>query len=91
MSLLTIRDVQARLNVSRACAYALIQQGVLPHIRIGTGRGTIRVDADDLEQFIQQSKQATARAVDSPIRTAPPAGFTHLNSERLGDAWSENV
>jgi excisionase family DNA binding protein len=84
MSLLTVREIQNRLRVSRACVYALIESGRLPAIRIGVGRGTIRVDEADLDAFV------TARRGDS-IRPGRLPGtateFVQLDADRLRRAW----
>jgi excisionase family DNA binding protein len=48
-SLLTVRDVAARLGVSRATVYKLCEEGALPHIRISN---SIRVAPDALEAYL---------------------------------------
>jgi excisionase family DNA binding protein len=63
---LTLDDVAETLNVSWSQAYALVRRKELLAIQIG-GRGQWRVEADELERFIQQ-KYAEARA-----GTVPPA------------------
>lgn len=88
MALLTIKQMQAELAISRACAYALIESGQLPCIRIGVGRGTIRVDESDLCEFIESRKQNAT----SKRRKAKPnhgATFVHLNAEKLRQAWTD--
>jgi excisionase family DNA binding protein len=57
---LTLDDVAEILNVSWSQAYALVRRRELIAIQIG-GRGQWRVEADELERFIQQ-KYAEARA-----------------------------
>jgi len=85
MSLLTVREVQERLRVSRACVYALIASGQLAAIRIGLGRGTIRIDADDLNAFL-----ASRRIPVQPAnrRATGGNGFIHLDADRLRHAWT---
>lgn len=88
MQLLTVTDVQQRLNVSRACVYSLIAEGKLPCVRIGVGRGTIRVDEAELEAFVEK-----CRTVPTPSRK-PSQGhdeFRHLNVQRLRNAWQTDV
>jgi excisionase family DNA binding protein len=86
MSLFTIRQVQDRLNVSRACVYSLIESGRLPCIRIGIGRGTIRVDESDLNSFILASRSQPKPRVS---RISAENEFRYLDADRLRSAWSE--
>ena len=50
---LTLADVAEVLNTSSAQVYALVRRGDLPAIKIG-GRGQWRVEANQLEEFIQR-------------------------------------
>lgn len=50
---LTLTDVSEVLNISSAQAYALVRRGDLPAIKIG-GRGQWRVEAVELEAYIQR-------------------------------------
>ncbi len=47
--LLTIRDVAARLGVCRATAYAMVERGELPVVRIGSA---VRVHPADLQALV---------------------------------------
>lgn len=58
--LLRVKDVAERLNVHLCTAYELIHEGKLPFLRVGSGRGTIRVRPADLERFIQDSMESQA-------------------------------
>lgn len=60
---LTLADVADVLNTSSAQVYALVRRGELPAIKIG-GRGQWRVEADQLEQFIEQMYAQTREFVD---------------------------
>lgn len=55
---LTLADVQEALNIKPAQAYALVRSGELPAIQIG-GRNTWRVEASELEAYIQRQYEAT--------------------------------
>lgn len=55
---LTLPDVCEILNISSSQAYALVRSGDLPAIRIG-GRGQWRVEATELEAFIQRKYSET--------------------------------
>lgn len=50
---LQLADVAEVLNISAAQAYALVRSGELPAIKIG-GRGQWRVEASELETYIQR-------------------------------------
>ena len=50
---LTLTDVAEILNTSSAQVYALVRRGDLPAIKIG-GRGQWRVEATQLETYIQR-------------------------------------
>lgn len=66
---LQLPDVCDVLNISSSQAYALVRSGDLPAIRIG-GRGQWRVEASELEAFIQRKYSETREFVD----TNPYAG-----------------
>lgn len=50
---LTLADVVEQLNISMAQARALVRTGELPAIQVG-GRGVWRVEASELEAYIQR-------------------------------------
>jgi|SRR5579884_1811055 len=58
VALLTIEQAAQRLSVSAATVYDLCARRKLPHVRIGTGRGTTRVDEQALEEFIKATDKA---------------------------------
>ena len=51
---LQLADVAEILNTSSAQVYALVRRGELPAIKIG-GRGQWRVEASELEGYIQRA------------------------------------
>jgi excisionase family DNA binding protein len=61
---LTLADVAEVLNTSSAQVYALVRRGDLPAIKIG-GRGQWRVEASQLEEFIQRMYAQTRDFVDA--------------------------
>lgn len=67
---LLLSDVCEILNISSAQAYALVRSGDLPAIRIG-GRGQWRVEATELEAYIQRMYAETraylAEAEPEPV------------------------
>jgi excisionase family DNA binding protein len=56
---LTLADVSETLNISSAQAYALVRSGELRAIKVG-GRGQWRVEATELEDYIQRAYDKTA-------------------------------
>ncbi len=60
---LTLADVAEVLNTSSAQVYALVRRGELSAIKIG-GRGQWRVEAAQLETFIEQMYAQTRDFVD---------------------------
>lgn len=51
----TVQEVADILRVSRATVYTLCAQGKLSHIRVGAGRGTIRIRQEDLDAFVAEA------------------------------------
>ena len=77
MPLLTVKQAAKRLNVCPATVYDLCAQRKLRHVRIGgRGRGTIRIDEGDLEDFV---REATVRPDEPAAPQAPPTKLKHLN------------
>ncbi|MDT0164688.1 helix-turn-helix domain-containing protein [Actinotalea sp. AC32] len=76
---LTLADVTEVLNISSAQAYALVRTGELPAIQVG-GRGVWRVEATELEAYIQRM-YAQQRA-----RAGSEAGEQDRHAERDGSA-----
>jgi excisionase family DNA binding protein len=73
---LTLTDVAELLNVSAAQTYALVRSGDLPAIKVG-GRGQWRVEASELEAYIQRMYAQTKDFVDShPFGAADEAELT---------------
>ncbi len=56
MELLTVREAARRLEVSTATVYSLCAERKLTHLRVGTGRGTIRILVEDLVAFVESRK-----------------------------------
>lgn len=53
--LLDLDGAAARLNVSPRTVRALVADGEIPVIRIGTGRGVVRFDPTAVEAFIRRN------------------------------------
>ncbi len=67
---LTLADVTEVLNISTPQAYALVRSGDLPAIQLG-GRGIWRVEASELEAYIQRMYAQTRAKIDSDEASAP--------------------
>jgi excisionase family DNA binding protein len=61
---LQLADVAEILNISSAQVYALVRSGELPAIKIG-GRGQWRVEANELEGYIQRMYAQTREFVET--------------------------
>ena len=61
---LQLTEVSEILNISAAQAYALVRSGELPAIKVG-GRGQWRVEASELEGYIQRMYAETKSFVES--------------------------
>lgn len=66
-----VKDVAARLEVAPGTVYLLIAQGLMPHYRVGTGRGHIRITEDQLQQYLDANERNKIRPAQ-PIAPAPP-------------------
>jgi len=58
MSSMTVRDLAERLAVPELRVYRAVQDGLIPHYRIGR---SIRFDAQAIEEWIQSGGTAVAR------------------------------
>jgi excisionase family DNA binding protein len=65
-SIVRVKEAAARLEASPATVYGLIAAGKLRCVRIGIGRGTIRILDEFIAEYLQQAepvpKQAPAPA-----------------------------
>jgi excisionase family DNA binding protein len=61
---LQLSDVAEILNISASQAYALVRSGELPAIKIG-GRGQWRVEATQLEAYIERAYTETRAFVET--------------------------
>ena len=72
--MLTVKETAQRLNVSIATVYALVAANKLRCHRIGIGRGVIRVDPTDIDDFLE-STRSEGTVQDAP---APQRPLRHL-------------
>jgi excisionase family DNA binding protein len=71
MEYLSVKQVAQRLQISPAAVYELCAARRLPHLRLGLGRGTIRIRTEDLAAFLE-SCAVKAHAL------ANAAGLKHI-------------
>ena len=89
---LTVKQVSERLGVSLGCVYQLVAAGRVQHIRVGLGRGTIRIREDSVDAYIESVTLTERDKDEKPPRRAASSKkgvFRHLDAERLTDAWRE--
>jgi excisionase family DNA binding protein len=63
---MTVKQAAARLEVSVATTYALVAAGKLKCVRIGLGRGAIRITEEHMADYLTQ-------AAPAPTLAPPPA------------------
>jgi excisionase family DNA binding protein len=75
MNMLTVNEVAERLGCSKSLVYALCEKGILAHVRLGLGRGVIRISEGQLDEFLKcQTKQtAPSRLALKHIELPAPA------------------
>jgi excisionase family DNA binding protein len=73
----TVRQAADRLGVSEGTVYGLCTARKLGHIRLGVGRGTIRIPEEALEAFIK------AATVQPGTPAAPPPPRQRLKHLRV--------
>lgn len=74
-----LADVAEILNVTLVQARALVNSGELPAIQVG-GRGAWRIEATELEAYIQRKYEETKRKVEARKR-AEAAGEPQLDDD----------
>ncbi len=62
---MTVREAAIRLSVSESTVYALVRNGLLRCVRNGLGRGTVRISAEQLQQYLEGA------AVPPPPKSPP--------------------
>ena len=61
MNYLTVKQVAERLAVAQTTVYLLCSESKIDHIRVGIGRGAIRISEEAVDAFI---RGATVRVVE---------------------------
>ena len=71
MKLLKISEAAERLSVSPQTIYGLCQRKLLRHVRIGVGRGAIRIYEEDLAAFVLG--RTVEGSAEFPLTTSQPS------------------
>ena len=66
--LLTVREVAKVLQVSIASVYAIVAEGRIACHRVGTGRGSIRIEEKDLDDYLLACRTERAEKAPPPSR-----------------------
>ena len=75
--MLTVKDVAEKLGVSPTTVYGLCHRRKLRHARVGLGRGSVRIEEKDLDEYV---KGATI----GPERIQPPPPRERFKHLRIG-------
>jgi excisionase family DNA binding protein len=72
---MTVAEAAKLLEVSPKTIYDLCRTGLIGHLRIGTKRGTIRIEPEDVERFRVEAraKGANPSLVRYSVKPPPPA------------------
>jgi excisionase family DNA binding protein len=54
MSLLSVKDAASRLGVSAGLIYSLVAGRKLRFVRVGNGRGRIRIPEDAIDEYLSR-------------------------------------
>jgi excisionase family DNA binding protein len=88
----TVRQVADRLAVAPATIYLLCSQQRIDHIRVGVGRGAIRISAEAVNRFIERATVQPESMAGARLRTTAATGpnvFKELDQDRLLEAWRQ--
>ncbi|MCA9191078.1 MAG: helix-turn-helix domain-containing protein [Planctomycetales bacterium] len=75
-NLLTVKEVAGLLRLSVSETYKLIKAGDISHFRVGPGRGSIRIDPQAVDDFLDT--RSVGNHVASRIQKQPPPPLKHL-------------
>lgn len=67
MTMLTVAEVARRLKLSPSCVYRMMKAGDLPVVRVGRGRGRLRVTEEDLQLYLDVNREEKR-----PTQPVPP-------------------
>jgi excisionase family DNA binding protein len=80
-----VAEVAARFGVNETTVYRQIKAGRLKAIRIGTGRGTVRVPAEALAEYEESITAAAVESADLTVDTPlGPVDMVAIDRARSG-------
>jgi excisionase family DNA binding protein len=65
MNYLTMKQVAERFAVAQTTVYLLCSESKIDHIRVGIGRGAIRISEEALDAFIKGATVRVGEAADA--------------------------
>jgi excisionase family DNA binding protein len=83
---MTVREVAARLEVTPATVYALCAAGKLGHLRVGVGKGAIRITEADLAAYVAACRVAPRDSdEEEPALEGPRRGRRDRPRDIIGE------
>ena len=92
MGNLTVSQVAERLGVAVATVYTLCSRRKLAHVRIGVGRGAIRIPEQAVEEYVKRATvqpEEQAASLPRSVTSKGSSGFSNLDGARLLAAWRQ--
>jgi excisionase family DNA binding protein len=65
---MTVKEAAIRLEVSPATVYAMVASGRLRCYRVGNGRGAIRINEEQLAEYLRAAEPVPAQAPAPRVR-----------------------
>ncbi len=65
---MTVKEAAKQLEVSARAVYSLCAAGLIGHMRIGVGRGSIRLEQADVDEYKRKAREGT-------VKPAPPSPY----------------
>ena len=69
----TVAEAAAQMRLSEGAVYDLCRSRQLPHLRLGGGRGAIRINQDDIDRYVAQCFVAGDEQGEGTLEAKPPA------------------
>ena len=74
---MTVTEAALYLGIAKNTVYDAVRQGLLPHLRFGCKKGTIRIRPEDLEEYVQSCLtigSPNQRSTASKAKSGMPCG-----------------
>jgi excisionase family DNA binding protein len=71
---MNVQEAAKQLEINTRTVYHLCAAGMLGHMRIGVGRGAIRIDQADIDTFRRQARAKAAK----PVMAEPDPVLRHI-------------